>query len=750
LLIGGLVAIGTVGTFWFSSSQPKIYSSASEIRISSPGTSAIFNSGVNGSNNAQRDFDTELQTIQSSDTRRAVNQAVGPAAQKVQSVRVAGIGQTDVIEITVTSHDRSVAQRTANAYATVIVNAKRTIQSESLLGRAAQLQDQATALQPQLDQVNAQLQAALAAQPESKPGIIITPTPQITQLENQQAQIVTQQFSLVNQANQFRLNAASTAASVQIVQTAQLPTVPIGPHPIRSAALAATIALLLGIGLSFFLERIDDRVRDRLSVEPLLGKLPVLGAIPISSTSKRAQWRMPHGPLQLVPSFSNGAEAYRAVQTALRFSNLNASAHVIAVTSARAGEGKTTLVANLAIVFCEAGFRVVVISGDLRRPAVSSLFSVEESGVGLCSVLTEDSVLGDALRNVDLSDGNSLRLLPSGLPPRNPSELLGSAKMGNLLQELRNCSDIVLLDLPPVLPVSDALVVSKFVDSVLVLSVFGKTRKRDLSHTLGLLQGAGSPVAGVILNGIPTRRTTFGVGRYYGRSGYGYGYGYGRRYDDRYLSQSKQEGSHAQHYRPKVSSSRLRKRPTEFGSARSIVHQSGTNPESHLEAHTETADSAAPTKEKPVSQTIVASRSATQPDLATVDPTSATDELNPGNVAANASSPVLPELQAETQRHEPAQGTDRRTGKFTENGSVSAVPPNGSDETYGAELASGLVSADGLETSEESGLLGAEPKSRANGNPPKQSGPAEPKESPSGAARANDVVPVAETTQVAD
>ncbi len=218
---------------------------------------------------------------------------------------------------------------------------------------------------------------------------------------------------------------------------------------------------------------------------------------------------------------SNASEAYRTLRTAIQFLSIDEPKHVIGITSSVPDEGKTTAVANLAVSFARAGQRVIVVSCDLRRPHVHQFFGID-NGTGLTSVLIREAPLREAVRAID--GETRLRLVPSGPVPPNPAEILSLDRVRQVIDVLAANSDVVLLDCPPVLPVTDALLLSRLVDGMLVLASARSTSRRDLRRTIQLLQQVEAPVLGVILNRVPA------AGGY--AYGYGYSYGYNNRHDE--------------------------------------------------------------------------------------------------------------------------------------------------------------------------------------------------------------------------
>jgi capsular exopolysaccharide synthesis family protein len=210
---------------------------------------------------------------------------------------------------------------------------------------------------------------------------------------------------------------------------------------------------------------------------------------------------------------SPAAESYRSLRTSLQFARQERQLRSVVVTSPGAGDGKTSTLANLGVVFAQAGDRVLLVSGDLRRPRIAEFFGLDEN-VGLTSVLLGEHTLEQALQPAPGVD--RLTLLPSGPVPPNPAELLNSSQVQGIFARLRDHYDLVLIDSPPVLPVTDAAILSRCADATLMLAAAGQTRRGDLHRAVEKLDQSGTTILGVVLNKV-TKQT--------GR-GYGYGYGY--------------------------------------------------------------------------------------------------------------------------------------------------------------------------------------------------------------------------------
>ena len=328
-----------------------------------------------------------------------------------------------------------------------------------------------------------------------------------------------------------RITQAGQIGKVRIIDSALPPGAPISPRVRLNLILGVLVGLGLGVGFTFLREYLDTSVRRVEDIEAM--GLPVLGAIPsieplesnghldlMNGRRKAAEARM-----RLVTHFkpkSPVSEAYRTLRTNLQFSDSDKPVQTILVTSAGPGEGKSTTSANLAIAMSQQGLRVVLVDSDLRRPMQHRIFGLEKQR-GLTNVLVGKMNLEEAIQTTEIKN---LDVLPSGLLPPNPAEMLGSKRMQALLKDLAERYDVCLLDSPPLIAVTDGAVLSKTVDGVLLVVKSGHTHHEALIRGVELLENVGARIFGVLLNDV-SRANTYGSYYYYYYYHYYYYYGEG-------------------------------------------------------------------------------------------------------------------------------------------------------------------------------------------------------------------------------
>ena len=296
---------------------------------------------------------------------------------------------------------------------------------------------------------------------------------------------------------------AATAVRVLPLGKAVLPTSPTSPNTKLNLALGALVGLALGVAYALIRRHLDRRLRKAADIERLFG-VPVIGTLPVDHRLDGKSTIVDAGTAaQLHDAGGAMAEALRELRTNLSFLDVDQPPRIIVVTSSMQAEGKSTVTANLAVTMAAAGENVVVVDGDLRRPTLVDVFNLVP-GVGVTDVLTGTAELGDVLQPWGALP--NLSVLGSGRIPPNPSELLGSRAMKNMLTALAKDA-VVLIDAPPLLPVTDAAVLSRVADGAIVVIRTGRTTQEQVDQSLGNLEKVKGRVLGAVLNYVPTKGT---------------------------------------------------------------------------------------------------------------------------------------------------------------------------------------------------------------------------------------------------
>lgn len=332
--------------------------------------------------------------------------------------------------------------------------------------------------------------------------------------------------AMVKRIEEIEVNMAvgTKEDNIFVIEKARVPVKPVKPQKRVAVALACLIGLVLGGGVCYFIEYLDTTVKDKDEIEGILGA-PVLGYIPaLTGKNVSEQFRKGTVPIELYTVQNDRsplAEAFRSVRTALSFAAVGKGMRRIQVTSSGPAEGKTLTSVNLAISLARAEKSVLLIDADMRKPRVHKIFGFNPS-VGLSNLLAADD-LKDAQRAIHVVAGiPKLRVLCSGVIPPNPSELLGSAAMARLLEGLGRYFDAIVIDTPPVVNVTDAVVLSKLVDGTIMVVRAFSTQRNMLETAKEQLAQANAKVIGFVLNNVsvPSRGYSYNSYYYYKQSGY--------------------------------------------------------------------------------------------------------------------------------------------------------------------------------------------------------------------------------------
>lgn len=282
---------------------------------------------------------------------------------------------------------------------------------------------------------------------------------------------------------------------VTIVESAQVPLAPVSPRPTLNLALGLLLGVALGLAVAVVREALDRRIKAEADVKSLTDA-PVMGHIPLEADAADR-------PL-IVQAKDSGAraEALRRLRTNLQFLDVPVGERAFVITSSLPGEGKTVTAINLAVTLAEVQLRVCLVEADLRRPRIGEYVGLEDA-VGLTDVLIDSYSLADVTQNWR----PGLDVVLAGSVPPNPSDLLASARMDEVIAELSAAYDVVLIDAPPLLPVTDAALIAKRCAGALVLVGWGRkaVTRAELDGALEGLQTAGARVLGVILNKLPVK-----------------------------------------------------------------------------------------------------------------------------------------------------------------------------------------------------------------------------------------------------
>jgi polysaccharide biosynthesis transport protein len=444
----------------------------------------------------QRELETQKELVTSRPVADAAAETLGGADvdDLLERIDVTLLRDTQILEIRATSTDPADAAATASAFAEGYLAYRSDQAIERIVAATESLQRREDQLRDRLNEIDRELRTASGSDEDA--------------LEREADRLQTELASL--SATRLSLSASDdlVRGAGEIIKPAEVPESPFSPKPLRTGVLALVLGLMLGVGLAFLRDFLDDAIRSPDQAQREVGR-PLLGHVPL--------WRAAEGEtrlVSLVEPASPVAEAYRTLRTNIRFLTAGGAVRSVLVTSAVPGEGKTTTAGNLAVALARAGTRVLLVGADLRRPSIHKAFGVE-AVPGLSDVLVGEAKLTDAIQDVGVPN---LRVIAGGQIPPNPAELLGAPGMAQLMTELEQIADMVVYDGPPVLAVADALELAPRVGGTVLVVDVGTTGRHALRAAAERLRGVDVPVAGLVLNNLDPTDGYYGYTYYHSYS----------------------------------------------------------------------------------------------------------------------------------------------------------------------------------------------------------------------------------------
>lgn len=341
---------------------------------------------------------------------------------------------------------------------------------------------------------------------------------------------------LLQRAKENDVMMAGTPNNIHVVDYAPVPKSPVGPKRAQSMALAALVALILGIALARYLDYLDDTIHSSDDVEKSL-RLPALAVIPAMKASARLRLASSMTGLQLQKNNGHGrnsarpelllnadstsplAEAFRHLRTSILLSNAGGAPQTLLVTSSQPSEGKTTTAVNTALILQQTGAKVLVIDADMRRPRLHSVFDMENKR-GLSTILASKVDEEETLGVIGHHEESGVDVLTSGAVPPNPAELIGSDSMQRLMAVLKSRYTHIVFDSPPIASFTDSVLISSLVDGVLLVVQGDRVSRTVVRRSRQVLQEVGARIFGVVLNNVSLRPSDYYYYKYYGQHYY--------------------------------------------------------------------------------------------------------------------------------------------------------------------------------------------------------------------------------------
>lgn len=448
----------------FALTSEKQYAATAKLLFRDPGfDQKLFGSTVLGpSQDPSREAATNVGLVSldniSARAARTLDNPLLTASKIRKKVEVTAQGQSDVVSVKATDTSPRLAAKLANTIAEQYIAFRRDADRAKIL--------QAVSLvRRQLDTLSPQERAGSGGRAVSR------------------------------QMEQLRTLASLQTGNAELVQRANRPRTPSSPKPVRAAILGLIAGLVLAIGLAIVLERLDRRLRSRGDAEMMLGR-PVLGSVPDSRVLQKST-----GDLYLA---GLEAESFRTLRTNLRYFDVDKHVHSLLITSSAPGDGKSTVSRYLAATAAASHVRVVLVEADLRRPTLAKLLDLHESG--LTDVLTDQASLEQVIQQVAVDDmdehgeGPTLDVVTAGHIPPNPSDLLESHRMRDVLTELERSYELVIVDTSPVTVVADAIPLMSRVSGVAIVIREGKSMKGEARKLRKQLDNLRISPLGIIVN----------------------------------------------------------------------------------------------------------------------------------------------------------------------------------------------------------------------------------------------------------
>ncbi len=491
-LVFVLAVIAGLTSYVISKKSTPIYQASTTLMVNqaaNPSTVAVYADILTSERLAR----TYANLLTSGPVLEETARRVGVDPKELQrGITVTPVRDTQLLQIKVEGANPQLIAQIANTLPEVFIDRNREMQLGQI--NKAKLEEEIANTEQDLAETTQQLKN-------------VTDDTQRTRLETSLAQYRSTYSNLVATYQQVKLNEAQATNNIVIAEPATAPVLPIRPRTRTNVLLAAVVGALLALGVAFLVEYLDDTIKTPDDISRVSG-LSTLGAI--------ARLKEAGGTRQLIAWLRTKApesEAYRTLRTNIQFSSVDNPVRSLLITSSGPGEGKSTTTANLAVVLAQTSQRVIVVDTDLRRPVLHKVFGVPNNTGLTTALLAGDSTsVEDYLQPTEIEN---LSVLTSGPVPPNPSELLGSHRMGHLIEALSNAADIVLFDSPPVLAVTDAVVLARQVDGILLVADAGHTREHALVGAVAELQKTGANVLGVALNRLDARRGGYYYYYYY-------------------------------------------------------------------------------------------------------------------------------------------------------------------------------------------------------------------------------------------
>lgn len=441
---------------------------------------------------------TQARVVASAPVARRVVQSLEldeEPDELLRTVTAEVIEQTRTVAVTAERGTAAEAAAVANAFAEEFI-AYRTAAATSAAG------DERNQLLTQLGRIRADLSLVQSELDNPDLGTV-----RRQRLRAQEQSLLTVEAEIRTQLAILQADQPTGNVGGQLLRTAEEPTRPTQPQPLRTGAFGGVIGLLLGVLLAYVRDRMDDAIRDEQRLRTAVG-VPILGRIPQTEGDGTRL-------VTLVAPSSPESEGYRSLTTNIRFLTARSpelvQGETLVVSSADAGEGKTTVATNVAVTAARVGLSVILVDADLRNPRVAERFGIEVP-FGLSHVLADQAEIEDTLYDAAAIDAPGLRIMGAGAVPPNPAELLAGPRAAALWKQLRDMADLVIVDTAPILKVADTLEIVGDADLVVLVTRHRASRVHKVNAVVERVRQVGGSVSGVAYCAVPQKEAPYGYG----------------------------------------------------------------------------------------------------------------------------------------------------------------------------------------------------------------------------------------------
>lgn len=490
IILGVLIAGGSA--YLISRSQDPVYKATAVLLITEGSTNT-----TNDYSSFQYSEQLAQSYVQRLSNHEVLTQAILNLGLRMdpddlaKNIQVSLLNNSQLIALSVEDTDPLVATALANEIPVVFAARNMDTQLERYASSKQNLENELSDVRQELAQVETAL-AAAKEQNESQANL--------DQLSNTILQLRDTHTRLLENFEDIRVAEASSLNNITVDEHARQPEAPIRPRTLTNTLLAAVVGGMVALGIIFLLEYLDDTVKEPEVIEQTLG-VGVLGFIsqnPVGADLEKLT-------MQATPR-SPDAEAYRQLRTNIQYVGVSRDIKTLLITSTNASEGKSTIASNLALSLAQAGHQTILVDADLRLPTLHRRFHIANNN-GLTNLLLDKT--GEVEAFLQPTAVTNLRLLPSGPLPPYPSEMLMSDRMQQIMNQLGEKADFVIFDSPPLLAVTDGVLLSQLVNTTLLVVETGKTRTQAMLHAVKQINAVDGHIAGIVLNKIKRQRGSY-------------------------------------------------------------------------------------------------------------------------------------------------------------------------------------------------------------------------------------------------